>query len=186
MLLRNGILIVLLLFFWVWMFYTTQPATGENTYQCCETILDVEIDLAHHRGKDKLYLISQNHRYKLDTGWRNENKSYELAETILSSNQNCTITVWEHLPSHLDIIYMIRGKSIQVYQVTDLRSGEDVYWDIADHNSFQRSERIAGIFGGIFLSAVAIAWICLDFMVFYSGRSRKRKKNKKKTEKKVP
>lgn len=179
---RDGFLIVLLLFFWAWLFYTTQPATEENTYQRCETILDVEVHLAHHGGRDELYLISQNHRYMLDTTWRNENKSYKLAETILSGNRNYTITVWEHFPRHL--FEIIRGKSIQVYQVTDLRNGENIYWNIADHNSLQRSERIAGIIGGIlFFSDVVIAIIVFDIWIsdFYgicSGRRRRKRKKK--------
>lgn len=145
---------ILGLFYWVWMFYVTQPATDSNTYHRSETITDVELQLAHHRGSDKLYLISADYCYLLDTGWRNREKTSQLAESILSSGESVSITIWEHIPKQVFDIY---GKSFKVYQAVDVISGEDTYWDVVVHNDYQRTERISGIIAGIFLSVVVVA-----------------------------
>jgi len=147
-------LTLLVLFYWSWMFYMTQRATEVNTYSCCEKIIDVKINFAHHRGNDKLYIITENHSYMLDTGWRNENKSYKLSKNILSTNQNCTLTVWRHFPKSL---FDFKKSNVHLYQVVDLRNDTDIYWDITNHNSIQKKERTFGILGGIFLSIIVIS-----------------------------
>ena len=157
---------LLVMFYWAWLFYMTEPATGANTYKCCETIIDVEIHLASHRGSDKLYIMSPNHCYMLNIGWRNENKSYELAENILSGDQNYTITVWKHISKSL---FDIRGNSVQVHQVADMRNDGDIYWNIEDHNNFQKSERIAGVIAGIFLSVITVIF---DILLAVGTRGR--------------
>jgi len=149
---------LLMLFYWAWLFYMTQSATEANTYKRCETIIDVEIRLASHRGSDKLYIISQNQCYMLDTGWRNKDKSYELAENLIFGGQDCTITIWKHIPKSL---FDIRENSVQVYQVVDLRNDSVIYWDIESHNNYQKTERIAGIIAGAFFSVLAVAFVIL-------------------------
>jgi len=149
----GGLAALFVLLYWVWLFYMTQPATERNTYKCSEAIIDVEIYLAPHRGSDKLYMISQNHCYMIDTGWRNENKSNELAENILSGGENHIITLWKHIPKSL---VDARGNGVWVYQAVDVRDNEEIYWNIESHNSFQKSERIVGIVTGAFLSVVTV------------------------------
>lgn len=149
----------LVAFFWAWLFYVTQPATECNTYKTHEIIEDIEIRFASHRGSDKLYFLSRNHCYMLDTGWSNKDKTNELAKSILPSKE-FTVTVWKHLPKS---ILDTKGKSVYVYQVTDLRSYQTIYWDITTHNAFQKSERMVGIAIAILLSLIIAVF---DVFVF--------------------
>lgn len=159
---------LLVLFYWVCMFYVTQSATQSNTYKCSEKIVDVEIKYAHHRGNDKLYIITEkNDVYMLNMGWRNENKSYELAKKILYSNKNCTLTVWKRFGIDLFSIFGLGEINLQLCKVVDLRNDTDIYWDIENHNSFQKSERVFGIIGGVFLSIIAIG---IDVLVIWEKR----------------
>ena len=163
--LTGAFLTFLVVFFWAWLFYVTQPAKECNTYKTHEIIEDVEVRFASHRGSDKLYLLSQDHCYMLDTGWINKDKTNELVTSILSS-EDFTITVWRHLPKSL---LEIKGNSVYVYQVTDLRSYRNIYWDITTHNAFQRSERVAGIAIAILLSLIITVF---DVFVFLGTKRR--------------
>ena len=157
----------LVVLFWVWLFYVTQPATESNTYKIDEKIEDIEIRFASHRGSDKLYLLSQNHCYMLDTGWSNKDKTNELASAILSSD-DFMVTVWKHLPKSL---FEMKGNSVYVYQVVDLRNNRNIYWDITTHNIFQRSERIVGTVIAILLSIITTIF---DVFVFLGAHGESR------------
>lgn len=157
--------IFLLLVYWVWMFYSTQSATKQNTYKCSETVIDIDVRLASHRGSDKLYLVTKNNRYMLDTGWRDEIKSHNLAKNILSCNQNHEMIVWKHMPKNLSDA---KTTGWQVYQVVDLRCDECTYWNITNHNSFQKVERITGIVAGVFLSIITTTF---NFFVMCSRKN---------------
>ena len=145
--------------YWIWLLYITQPATENNTYKFSKPITDIEINLAYHRGTDKLYIISQDHCYMIDTGWRNEEKSSTLAQSILADEQKYTITVWDHAPKSL---FDIKGNNVSVRQVVDLRNDGNVYWNISNHNNYQRTERITGVILGVFFSAITAIF---DFFV---------------------
>ena len=151
----SGMITLLVLLYWIWLFYMTQPATEANTYHRNETITDIDVRLAYHRGSDKLYLISTDHCYMLDTGWQNKNKTYELAEKILANDQRISVTVWKHLPRNL---FDINRKGFEVYQVVALRNKTSIYWDFTNHNDYQRTERIVGTIAGIFLSVVVVTF----------------------------
>lgn len=156
--------IFLLLVYWVWMFYSTQSATEQNTYKCSETVIDIDIRLASHRGSDKLYIVTEHNRYMLDTGWRNKIKSHDLAKNILARDQDYEMIVWKHIPKHLS---EAKATGLQVYQVVDLKCDEYTYWDITSHNSFQKVERITGIIAGVFLSIVTTTF---NFFVMCSRK----------------
>lgn len=153
---------LLVLFYWVWLFYMTQSATPSNTYQSQEIICEVKIKPAYHRGKDKLYIFTQDNCYMLDTGWRNEDSSHQLAEYILSSDEAITVTFWEHFPKRL---LDSNNDTNKVQQVVDLRNDCNVYWDLSEHNNYQQRERISGIIAGFFISIIVATF---DFFVWYT------------------
>ena len=51
------ILTLLLLFYWIWMFYATQPATERNTYTCSEKITNIEIKPVKREALRVLFCI---------------------------------------------------------------------------------------------------------------------------------
>lgn len=166
----SWLLVFLLLFYWGWLFYITQPATLSNTYIKYEKVIGIETRLAHHRGIDKLFVISEENSYLLNTGWRDENKTTALAEDILDNANDCTLIIWEHIPKNF---FEIQGNDVKVYQVIDLRNSSNVFIDIENHNNFQKTERIAGIIAGVFLTTIVATF---NFFVFCSTRkSRPRK-----------
>lgn len=167
---------LLLLFYWVWLFYMTQPATQANTIVESQKIIDVEISLSTHRGTDKLFVLSQERWYFLDTGWQDSSKTHALARDILSHSEESTLTVWKHVPKSL---FHIRENGIQVYEIADIRNGDNIIWEIENHNDFQKSERIFGILGGVFLTVVVIFWDYIAILGSKKIKIRKRKKNKR-------
>lgn len=158
-----GLITFLIVFYWLWLFYVTQQATELNTYTYSEKILSIEISPAFHRGNDKLYIQTSNHYCMLDTGWRNMNKSNELATIILLNDQNSIIRLWKRIPKNFA---EINKNGLEVWQVVDIRINESTYWDILDHNDFQKSERISGIVIGIFLSFVVCFFDWLVWLAF--------------------
>ena len=144
----------LVLLWWVWMFCVTQPATSVNTYNCQAESITVEAKFAAHRGTDKLYIITENGTtYMLDTTWQNTNKTKGLAERIQSAQTPVTMTVWEHYPKW---IFDSPDAFWSVKQVVNLSNRDNVYWEIEEHNKYQKSERFFGIIGGVFLSIITI------------------------------
>lgn len=154
----------------------TQPATPKNTSIQKEKIVDVEIYLSTHRGNDKLFVLSQERWYILEPGWQNGSKTRNLAKEILSHSEESTLTVWKHIPKSL---FHIKENEIQVYQIVDLRSEDNIVWGIESHNDFQRSERVFGIIGGVFLSVVVGFFDYLLILGSKKIKIRKRKKNKR-------
>ena len=163
------------------MFHVTQPATERNTYICSEKITNVEITFAYHRGNDKLYIYTESGYYMLCPSWRNETKSTQLAEKILSDNQPFTLTVWKHFPQYL---FDLKTFDVSLRQVVDLKSNTDVYWSVDKHNKYQKRERIAGVIAGIFFSVFVIGVDILEFYI--GGYDRYRKKKQKEKTKKTP
>ena len=111
--------------------------------------------------------------------WRNETKSTQLAEKILSDNQPFTLTVWKHFPQYL---FDLKTFDVSLRQVVDLKSNTDVYWSVDKHNKYQKRERIAGVIAGIFFSVFVIGVDILEFYIGGYDRYRK-KKQKEKTKK---
>ena len=164
--LTSAIWSVLVLLWWVWLFCVTQPATAVNTYNCQTESITVEAKFAAHRGTDKLYISTENGTtYMLDTMWRNDNKTKALAERILSADKPITMTVWEHYPKWIldspDTLWSVK-------QVVNLSNRDNVYWEIAEHNKYQKSERIFGIVIGVFLTAFVG---CFDYLVCISDKN---------------
>lgn len=158
------------------------PATEHNTYTQNEIIEDVKIKCLYHRGVDKVYLFSKDHRYIIHTRWRDEDKTNELAEQILSSEPEFTITVWKHFTTNIPSIIDNGGWT---YQVVDLRNDTDVYWNIEDHNRYQKKEgRITLILGiPLFIffegSLLYIMWKWRDYYFSdYYYLKRKKKKSR--------
>lgn len=166
------------LFLIVSMFYITQPATEANTYVANENIIDVKFEPTGKGGGQILYIITANKRYMLDTGWNGANEDYELAENILSSNQQFSITVWKKFNPHISVIF---GPEIWTYQIVGLRDHTNVYWDIDHHNKYQKSERIAAVIASVLL-LLAYAWLFI-WMCPRSGTKKKKGKSKKKRKK---
>lgn len=158
------ILTVLVLLYWAWLFYMTQPATISNTNKHHINIIDIKVQVASHRGNDKLFILSNDCTFMLDTGWQNKDKSYQLAEHILADEELLTITVWKHFPMNIFSIY---DESFITYQVIDLRSESNVYWNITNHNQRQKSERIVGTIAGLFLSSFAVVF---NFFIYCGTR----------------
>ena len=154
--------------YWVWMFHVTQSATSYNTYYRQEKISEIKIRAASHRGNDKLYVFTQSNHYMLDTGWQNQAKSKELANSILSTNDPITVTVWKHFPKWFRDP---PGVSWKVEQIVDLRSDSDIYWDILKHNEFQQRERVFGIVFGVIISMIIVLF---DFIVCHGTIRRRR------------
>lgn len=151
----------LILFYWVWMLYITQSAAPSNTYEWQESVQSIEVQPAYHRGTDKAYIVTQNHCYMLDLGWRDAARSYELAQAIRTSSEAVTMTVWEHVPKYF---FDFRVGIGAVHQIVDLRDDTNIYWNIEKHNDYQRRERIAGSMAGVFLLLVVVG---LDYFVWY-------------------
>ena len=151
---------IVVLVYWIWMLHVTQLATNANTVQRQEKISDVKIQLAHHRGTDKLRVFTSNGDYILDTGWRNNAKSSNLANQLLNSNSFVTITIWNHFPKWI----MDSSNPLQVQQIVDIRSNSEVYWDIATHNNYQQSERISGCITGFFLLIMITPFVLLWYI----------------------
>ena len=165
---------VLVLFWWIWLFCVTPTANSVNTYDCQMESITVEAKFAAHRGTDKLYISTENGTtYMLDTMWRNDNKTKGLAERIQSAEMPITMTVWEHYPKW---IFDSPDTLWNVKQVVNLSNRDNVYWEIEEHNKYQKSERFLGIVIGVFFTVV----VCLfDFLVWVSHKKRIRKKSKR-------
>lgn len=161
-----------LLLYWVWLLNVTQSATSNNTYQCQESEYAVEIRLAYHRGSDKLFILTQNGRYMLDTGWANENKTNELAERLRAANQPVTLTVWEHFPKW---IFDLDAGSFKVRQIVDIRNNSNVFWDIDEHNSYQQNERISGMVVGVVFSPIIMLFVFINWIATKRRRCRNKK-----------
>ncbi len=151
------LLVTFIFIYWTWMLYTTQNATSLNTSKRYEIIEKVEVELAYHRGGDKLYVYTQNNVYMLDLRWQNEQMSNDLAKQLLVEKE-LEITVWEHIPRNL-----INAKNSK--QIVDLRRGEKVYLNISDHNKHQQIEQIWGICMGVFISISVVVFNGLVFFV---------------------
>ena len=99
----------------------------------------------------------------LDTGWRDEVKSHNLANELRAIDTIITITVWEHVPK-----WILDSKNpFKVCQAVDLRDTNNVYWDISTHNEYQQIERTSGSIVGITFSVILLAF------VFFSWRFEK-------------
>lgn len=169
--LKMLLIILLLIIYWVWMLYTTQAADASNTYQIQEEITAVNIRRAVHRGSDTLYISTPSYCYKIDTGWQNESMSNSLAQSILSTAGPLTITIWERYPIH---VFDTVDSDCKVRQIVDLRNEISVYWDILEHNRYQKHERIVGAIAGIFISIISaiFLWVWCLIKGWFGTRGR--------------
>ena len=120
-------------------------------------ISDVEIIKAYHRGTDKLLLFIENECYLLDTGMRSEDRTLNLAKEIKNCDRPVELTVWEHIPKSLSD--MLNTSSVSVKQIVDLRTEAETYFDIEDHNAYQRREKLSGLFGGLWVIAIVLVFL---------------------------
>lgn len=173
--LKKSLIAFLIIYYWIWMLYTTQPATDNNTYKQAVFIQDIEINYAYHRGNDRINIISNDNSYILVANWRNENKTNTFVEELLTENDKVSITVWKHIPPTIPS-FIKNGFS--VLQIVDLRAENNIYFDIVEYNSSQTIERICGIIGGFFLTLVILIFNNLEFVFKLFGKI-KSGKNKK-------
>lgn len=162
MVLKKILLIGLILCYWVWLFYTTQPASENNTYKQDILISDIKISFAHHRGNDRIIIFTDDDFYLLRMNWRNEQKTNNLVERLLSENNVYSITVWKHLPTRFSELIKCKFK---VFQIADIRTDSDIYFNITDYNDFQSEERVYGILGGFFLLFCTLVFLNFDLVL---------------------
>ena len=55
-------------------------------------------------------------------------------------------------------------------QIVDLRTENNIYFDIADYNNSQAIERICGVIGGAFLTLVILIFSNLEFVFELLGK----------------
>lgn len=171
---------ILLLLYWIWMFYMTQTATSANTYQTNEVIVDVKIHPFIHRGTSKIYLYTNDNRYMIEAAKRTNDECYDLADKILSSDEKLTLTVWEHVPKS---IFHSSHNMLKVKQIVVLQIGNEIYFDIPEHNEYQKEQRIYGVIAGIFLTVTIVPFSVLMWEVTrkkFRGKSALRKAAKRK------
>lgn len=173
--LKKSLIAFLVIYYWIWMLYTTQPATDSNTYKQEVFIQDFEISYAYHRGNDRINIISNDNSYILVANWRNKNKTDSFIKELLTENDEVSITVWKHtsptIPSFIK-------NGFNVLQIVDIRTENNIYFNIADYNNSQAIERICGVIGGAFLTLVILIFNNLEFVSKMLGKI-KSGKNKK-------
>ena len=158
------------------MFYVTQPVTDSNTYKQNVYIQDIEINYAIFRkGKDSINIITDDDSYLLLLEWRNEEKTDSLVKKLLSDKSEISITVWNHLPS--TIPSLIKNQ-LNVLEIVDFQTENNVYFDIADYNNNQKTERICGIIAGIPLTIVVFILNNLELIFKLLGKINLRKYKK--------
>ncbi len=170
--LKKGLIAFLIIYYWIWMFYTTQPATDSNTYKQDVFIHDIEISYAYRRGNDRINIISSDNSYILFTNWRNKNKTNTFIEELLSENDEVSITVWKHTPI---TIRSLVENGIYVLQIVDIRTEKNIYFDVADYNSNQKIERICGVIAGVFLTLVVLVFNNLELVFKLLGKIKLKK-----------
>ena len=170
----------LLLMFWMWILYITQTATSANTYQTDEIIIDVEVPPIIHRENATIFLYTNDNRYMIEAPMRSFDECSELADKIASSNEELKLTVWEHTPK---AILQSSYKTLMVKQVVFLQSADEVYFDISEHNEYQKSERICGVIACIFFTLIIVPLnipMCMEIKKNFRGKSALRKSAKRK------
>ena len=150
---KVSFVVVIVLIYWLWLFAVTPAATEDNTYTRQEMIVDVEVHLDTNRGTDKLVIHTDKNSYLLDLQSSSDEYAKKFASVLRSTDSKMTLTIWEHFPKSL--LNPPIKQFLQKKQVVDIRCGEDVYWDVSDHNAYLKRERTAGIIaGGIFSSII--------------------------------
>lgn len=174
--LKKGLIAFLIIYYWIWMFYITQPATDKNTYKQDVFIQDIEINYAiFSKGKDSINIITDDDSYLLFMDWRNEEKTNAFVEKLLFDKSEISITVWKHLPATISNV--TKNKS-SVLQIIDLRTEDNIYFDIADFSKSQTIERFCGTIGGVFLTFVVLIFNNLELFFKLLGKINLRKNKK--------
>ena len=171
---KKVFIILLLLFYWSWLLYSTQPATDNNTYGHKIFIEDIEVNYAYHRGNDRINITTADNSYVLFTNWRNEKKTDTFVENLLLENDKVSITVWKHTPT---TIRSLIKNGINVFQIVDIRTKNNIYFDVSDFNSNQKIERICGVIAGVLLTLVVLIFNNLELTYKLLGKFKL--KNKK-------
>ncbi len=171
---KKVFIILLLLFYWSWLLYSTQPATDNNTYKHKIFIEDIEVNYAYHRGNDRINITAADNSYILFANWRNEEKTNTFVEELISENNEISIIVWKHTPT---TIRSIVKNDLSVLQIVDLRTKDNIYFDVADFNNNQSVERLCGVIGGAFCTVVILIFNNLEFAFKLLGKIKL--KNKK-------
>ncbi len=172
--LKKILIALVIVFYWIWLFYTTQPATDNNTYKQDIIINDIEINYAFHRGNDSINIMTDDNSYLLFVNWRNEQKTNAFVEELISENNEISIIVWKHAPT---TIRSLVKNDFSVLQIVDLRTNDNIYFDVADFNNNQSIERIFGVIGGAFCTMVILIFNKLEFVFKLLGKIKL--KNKK-------
>lgn len=171
---KKVFIVLLLLFYWSWLLYSTQPATDNNTYKQKIFIEDIEVNYAYHRGNDRINITTADNSYVLFTNWRNEKRTDTFVENLLLENDKVSITVWKHTPT---TIRSLIKNGINVFQIVDIRTKNNIYFDVSDFNNNQSVERLCGVIGGAFCTVVILIFNNLEFAFKLLGKIKL--KNKK-------
>ena len=172
--LKNILIALVIVFYWIWLFYTTQPSTDNNTYKQKIFIEDIEINYAYRRGNDRINITTADNSYILFANWRNEKKTNAFVEELISENNEISIIVWKHTPT---TIRSLVKNNFSVLQIVDLRTNDNIYYDVTDFNNNQSIERICGVIGGVFCTVVILIFNNLEFVFKLLGKIKL--KNKK-------
>ena len=161
-------LVLFLLVFCGADFYTTMPATEDNTYSVTVKIEDIEayfprVPGSKYRSTKKLKIYTDSGSYTLDVGVRNEpynGKEIALGvkNDLLSRQGGFEFIVWERYTVIFNhILFFPRDNLFSVKQVVGIKQGSDVIWDIEQHNESQSVWREDAIIADIILSVIFLA-----------------------------
>ena len=182
-----GCLALVIMGLLVWdMFYQTQQATKDNTYQINTKVDYVDVMKRRREVSDYIALHINGDKYFCERIGRNR-KTDEIVEQLLVPDREYTITVWEHY-SFLRIFYTMRTRSNLFWekQIVEVRSGEEVIIPLDYFNNDQKTDRILVI---VFVVVIypfvlfLIYFACFRWLREYIQRWVKKRKKQLKKEK---
>lgn len=172
-----------LCYLWFFTIYTTQQATDKNTYICKEPIISAQVyNPPGPYSGDEIHLKTNDSCYIIVNLPHDDDRIQNLVDSICSESQPLTMTVWKHFTSGP---FNEVGGEFQVcqpvYEVVDLRTQTEVYWNLEEHNREQKEARIGIV---IMLIPITLFFGLLMFpfeeIETYKKKIRKYKKKQKK------